>query len=99
VRRWIWAEDPVDTDSPLHYEPEVTDTTGQVWTARSRVLAVLGQEAAGLATKEIGDLVAADGKGQPLAKRTIQNALKGLQETGEVDGEQAPGVSGKWWRT
>ncbi len=50
VRRRVWADDPGDPDSPLHTDVKVTDTTGQVWSGRSRVLAALGPEGKGLTT-------------------------------------------------
>lgn len=97
VRRRLWADEVTDPDSPLHYEVEVTDTTGEVWTARARVLAALRHSPATQTTGEIGDHVAGDGKGQPLAKRTIQDALKKLVEDGELKGDTPKGREAKWW--
>ena len=46
---------------------------------------------------EIGDALAKDGRGHPLKKRTIQNALKDLVEKDLVDGEEQEGKAGSWW--
>jgi hypothetical protein len=99
MRRRVKAEDPNNLDSPLIYRVEVTDDRGQIVPGRVRVLDVLEPaESGGLTTREIGDRVAADGRGPALTKRTIQRALKDLQDEELVDGEGTTGVAGRWWR-
>lgn len=77
--------------------PETTpDPNSQYRPAWLRVLGVLGAADAPLTVSQIGDALAAQTKG-PLQKRTIQDALKGLGEAGEVDELGAhPGKSSMW---
>lgn len=94
ARRRVWAEDPDDLGSPLHYEVEELDVAaddpdvdGLSLKAR-RVLAALRGPFCppeGLrAEPDIGDLLAVDGAGPPLKKRTIYEALAELRARGLV---------------
>jgi hypothetical protein len=105
VRRQVWAEDPADLTSRLHYAVEVladdpADDTGGRELSLSRQL-VLGALRAGgpqQTVKQLGDHTAA--QGHQLRKRTIQEALAELEERGLVLGtEQAPGLPRYWSAT
>jgi AAA domain len=105
VRRQVWAEDPADLTSRLHYAVEVladdpADDTGGRELSLSREL-VLGALRAGgpqQTVKQLGDHTAA--QGHQLRKRTIQEALAELEERGLVLGtEQAPGLPRYWSAT
>jgi hypothetical protein len=95
VRRRVWAEDPTDLASPLHYSVEVLadppdDQAGEPPGARQWLLAALRAGGPHQTVKQLGDATAA--QGHPLRKRTIQEALAELEERGLVVGtEQAPG--------
>jgi hypothetical protein len=111
VRRRVRAEDPSDLGSPLAYSVSVTDEEAAVPDAgggrrrspsERRVLAALEGtgEGDGRTVRELGDRIAADGKGPPLRERTIQEALRGLAGEGEVDGDDpGPGLPVRWWRS
>jgi AAA domain len=107
VRRRVWATDPADLTSPLHYAVEVLaddhpgeDDAGGRELSLSRQL-VLGALRAGgpqQTVKQLGDHTAA--QGHQLKKRTIQEALAELEERGLVVGtEQAPGLPRYWSAT
>jgi hypothetical protein len=103
MRRRVWAEDPSDLLSPMHYEVEVLEEPpageSDLTYAQERVLAVIGEEA--VTVKEIGDRLAIDGRGRPLKVRTIQRALRALADRHLVDGEEGDSVTdpGRWWRS
>ncbi len=97
VQRRVWAENPDDLDSPLHYEVSVSG--GDVTSATSRVLQALGPESHPRRVGEIGDLVAGDGMGGPLTARTIQRTLNDLQGEGRADGVKSSGRPTRWWKT
>lgn len=87
IRRKVWADDPADLSSPLHYElqhpdPDETDPGDGFSPAQRRTLAVLTAATVPLTVKEIGDRLADDGHDMPLKKRTIQDALRALAEFG-----------------
>jgi len=96
VRRRVWAEDPDDLSSPLHYEVEVDESivaheqASGLSRTQQRVLAALAAlagtgtlpELAGSSTRRLGDLLARDGKGSPLRMRTIQEVLGDLEQAG-----------------
>jgi hypothetical protein len=93
LRRRIWADDPDDLASALHYEVEVLAGTSEETTAGTaalrpahrRVLAVLRTADDWLNVDRIGDLIAADDSGfAPLKRRTIQDACKVLTGAGLV---------------
>ena len=64
--------------------------------SQDRVLAAL--KAGGTETVlSIGDALAKDGRGKPLRKRTIQEALKVLLGRQLVDGSTEEGKPGEWW--
>ena len=107
IRRRVWADDPDDLTSPLHYEVAPVETaeessdpvmSGMRPSAR-RVLAALegpfATDPDGMDVRRLGDLVAVDGQGQPLKVRTIQDALKQLHEAGHA----IPGGSAGLWRS
>lgn len=99
VRRRVWADDPNDLDSALHYTVETVDAdvptgpTGLPPAAR-RVLGAL-KAGADMTVADVGDAVARDGF--PLQKRTIQDALKRLREAGLAEPAGAEdGVAMTW---
>jgi len=85
VRR-VWADNPEDLESPLHYAVEVTDE-GSDFKAdvrtktQRRVLDLLSGTAPGkgLTVRQIGDALAGDGRGPALKETTIRDALKALR--------------------
>lgn len=94
VRRKVWADDPTDLSSPLHYELHDVDQSAEpddgYSPAQRRVLAILHAAEEPLDVKAIGDLVAKDGTDMPLRKRTIQDALRTLAEFGEAHDDGVP---------
>ena len=89
IRRRIWADDPDALGSPLNYELTVIEDDFVSPNARPglrpaavRVLNILEASDRPLTVKEIGDLLADDGR--PLKPRTIQDALQQLGE--DVEG-------------
>jgi len=104
VRRRVWATDPTDLTSPLHYQVEVLaddppdDQADEPPGARQWLLAALRAGGPHQTVKQLGDATAA--QGHPLRKRTIQEALAELEERGLVLGtEQAPGLPRYWSAT
>jgi hypothetical protein len=104
ARRRVWATDPADLASPLHYHVEVLaddppdDQADQPPGARQWLLAALRSGGPHQTVKQLGDATAA--QGHPLRKRTIQEALAELEERGLVVGtEQAPGLPRYWSAT
>lgn len=110
VRR-VWADDPEDLGSPLHYAVTVTDEGSDYGSDRlsktqERILGALtdtGPEK-GRAVRRIGDALAEDGLGKPLREQTIRDALKALRARGDVDTDDepgrhyGPGSGPTWWR-
>ena len=100
TRREVWTDDPTDLSSPMHYEVEVTEEgiTARVDLSKSqdRVLAAL-RDRGNRTVSEIGDALAADGRGKPLKARTIQKTLTALEEKRLVDGGGEEGKAGEWW--
>ena len=100
-KREVWADDPDDLSSPLHYvvtrlDPEPDDplTQGMTRSAR-RVFDVLGSGAR-MTVRNIGDDVAQ--KFGPLTRQTIQKALDELLKGGLVDSDNpGPGKTARWW--
>lgn len=97
LRRKVWAEDPDDLASPMHYEieelehdgnPAGNDTAG-MRPATRRVLAVLRAASVSFTTTEIGDVLAKDSTGIPLKARTIQTSLKELEEANLAENDHA----------
>jgi DNA-binding MarR family transcriptional regulator len=94
IRRRVWADDPDDLTSALHYE--VTESK------QAQVVGDLDMSPAtrrvGLAlalalpstVREIGNVIAKDGGGPPLKKRTIQQSLADLEDMNLVDDDQTP---------
>lgn len=90
MRRRVWADDPDRLGSPLHYQTEALpddqadhDDTAGLSPAARRVQAILGGSDRPLTVPEIGDRLA--NTGRPLKKRTIQQALRDLDQAGHVD--------------
>jgi len=102
VRRRVWADDPGDLASPLHYTSEPldwsaegddsTDGLGDVKPAVRRVAHVLAAANGPLDVTAIGDRLADDPTGPPLKRRTIQDALVRLHRLGRAqsDHESSP---------
>jgi hypothetical protein len=103
VRRRVWADDPADLASALHYQVEVLPdqedagdpaATG-LHQSRQWVLAALRQGGPMQTVKQLGDRLAA--QGHPLKKRTLQHALGELEAAGLVEGTQdGNGRAGYW---
>lgn len=106
IRRRVWADEPDELGSALHYEVEELDRRGpdapggDLRPAHRRVLAVLERTGDWLAVREIGDQIAADDTGlAPLKARTIQDALKVLVDARRAESADAgAGWPGKWRR-
>jgi hypothetical protein len=102
VRQRIWADDAADLNSPLHYEVDVSELediaagTG-LSPSRQRVLTALLQLGELVLVRQIGDVVADDGKGKPLRARTIQDALRELEGSGLAEGTEAPQGGTRYW--
>jgi hypothetical protein len=103
VTRTIYALVPDDPASPLAYDTEVTDVsetdTGDdlTFTQRRVLGALLGSDRA-RTNKEIGDHLAADGRGKPLMRNTISEALNALGKAGLADADATVGTAKAWWR-
>lgn len=100
IRRRVWAEDPSDLASPLRYELEEAEgeriTPDGLTPAVARVLEILDRAESPMLVSAIGDATADDG--WPLKKRTIQNALKQLEERGLAEPEDAGSGAFEWSR-
>jgi hypothetical protein len=103
IRRRVWADDPHNLSSPMHYELEAADEDGPSDPAMSglspaavRIHTILQAEGRELTVLELQDLTAA--AGWPLKQRTIQNALNDLQRRGLAfaHAQIAPGSPMKW---
>ncbi|MGO8873693.1 MAG: AAA family ATPase [Acidimicrobiales bacterium] len=106
IRRRVWADDPEDLTSALHYSVEAlglgdtdhdADLAG-LTPAAVRVVAVLGSE--WQSTHQIGDALARDKSGGPPLKLvTIQKALRDLGCVGMA--EKTPGAlpNSHQWRS
>ena len=106
-RRVIDAADQDDLASPMRYDLSVTvgveaDVDGPLRgysPAERRVLAAVQASEGWVEVLEIGDVLAEDGKGSPLKKRTIQDALKQLTADGLVRARPTEaGGRGAWRR-
>jgi hypothetical protein len=105
VRRRVWAEDPADLASPLHYtvevladEPPAGDDAGdsrELLPSRRLVLAALRAGGPMQSVKQLGDYTAA--QGHQLKKRTIQEALTELEERGLAVGTDAASGLARYW--
>jgi hypothetical protein len=103
VRRRVWADDPADLASPLHYTVEVLPDQEQggdpaatgLHQSRQWVLAALRDGGPLQTVKQLGDRLAA--QGHPLKKRTLQHALEELETAGLAEGTQeGSGRPGYW---
>jgi hypothetical protein len=105
VRRRVWAEDPADLASRLHYAVEVLadetpagDDAGdgsELLPSRRLVLAALRAGGPMQSVKQLGDHTAA--QGHQLRKRTIQEALAELEEHGLAVGTEAASGLARYW--
>ncbi|MDP9388178.1 MAG: AAA family ATPase [Actinomycetota bacterium] len=104
IRRKVWADDPDDLASPMHYEVERLEAkslgvspVGDIRPATARVLAVLTAASTGITVSEIGDDLATDATGlKPLKARTIQASLKELEEAKLAECEHLGGRAYVW---
>ncbi len=101
TRRKVWADDPSDLTSPMHYEIEVTEegveaAPKDLTPSENRVLAAL-RSGATETVQSIGDELARDGHGKPLKVRTIQDTLQKLLKKQLVNGVEEEGKAGQWW--
>ena len=101
IRRRVWADDPDNLTSPLHYEVTAVESIDQDPTCDGlrpssvRVLKVLDAVEDWLTVRAIGDVLAENGS--PLKARTIQGALGQLVEADlAVAQEILGGAAGKW---
>ena len=102
IRRRVWAVDPDDLSSSLHYEVTAVEsvdqddpTRGALRPSSVRVLKVLDEAEDWLTVRDIGDVLAEGGS--PLKRRTIQNALAQLVEADLAIAEAIlGGAAGKW---
>lgn len=94
VRRRVWADDPADLGSPLHYELELLeddDHDDDHSPAQRRTLNILQAAGEPLTVVQIGDRMKVDGTGMNvLRKRTIQDALNVLRGFGEAHDDDPP---------
>ena len=106
VRR-VWADDPDDLSSPLHYEvgevpafAEPSDPAlANLPPSAVRVLTVLEADGDWIGVRAIGDALKGDDTGRgPLKVRTIQTALGLLVKAGLADSTGIVGASGGKWR-
>ena len=104
VRRRVWADDPDDLASPLHYDVERLDDARAaaddgMRPATKRVLRVLEVAPGALTVREIGDDLARDSTGIALKVRTIQASLKELEAAGLAEGDGVFGAPYVWRAT
>lgn len=100
--RKVSVDDPADLASPMHYEiraaAEIEDVDHpELSPAQRKVLAILRKRGDNWATRaEVQDATATSGF--PLKSRTIQEALKELEEAGLARSMGTLGPSGLRWR-
>jgi hypothetical protein len=106
VRRRVWADDPADLASPLHYQVEVLPDDHEqagagsgpergLKQSRQWVLAALRQGGPMQTVKQLGDRTAATG--HPLKERTLQEALADLERAGLAQAtDHGPGLARYW---
>lgn len=110
LRRRIWADDPDDLASALHYEveelavdnqgAETDPELGGLRPAAVRVLRVIEVAEGPLTISQIGDVLATDATGlSPLKRRTIQDALERLAERDLAEPTGILGGAGLWRAT
>lgn len=108
IRRKVWADDPDDLNSPMHYELEHLELTpgadreddglGDAKPAVKRVYGVLVKTDRPLTVTDIGDVLATDDTGIPLKPRTIQDALSTLRDKhGKAVNVPIPGTNAYGW--
>jgi hypothetical protein len=102
-RRRVWADDPDDRSSPMHYIVEPIDaepitSAGGLAPSRSRVLDALTALGDWRSKHEIGDYLANDGRGSPLKQRTILEACAELVGLGLIDSRQDSAGEARTWR-
>ena len=105
VRRRVWADDPTDLASALHYQVEVlpddapagaaSGAEARLKQSRQWVLAALRAGGAMQTVKQLGDRTAAND--HPLKDRTLQEALADLAAAGLAEGtDDGPGLARSW---
>jgi hypothetical protein len=105
VRRRVWADDPADLASPLHYQVEVLPDDAPADAAsgaerglkqsRQWVLSALRVGGPMQTVKQLGDRTAQ--AGHPLKERTLQEALGDLAQAGLAQGtDDGPGLARYW---
>ncbi len=107
IRRKVWADDPNDIGSAMHYEVEQlddiaaqdVDLAGLSPSAR-RVQVILDESGDWLTLQLIGDALATDSSGGPPLKRpTIQTALAALVSAEMAESAGILGTTGGKWRS
>jgi hypothetical protein len=105
TRRKIWADDPKDLDSPLHYEVEVTDEASALAPVdtrigrggKARLLKLLCHAGRLQSSHQLQEGSAHDGAGPPLQLKTVQNLMGELEKLGLVSGtDPLPGYERRW---
>ncbi len=104
IQRVVWADDPDDLTSPLHY-----DVTQMVRSAKAenpavrghapsveKVLAVVEKSDSWLTVKDVTKELSTSGSA--LKERTVQHALKELVQAELVDYDGGRGATGGKWR-
>lgn len=99
LRRRVWADDPDDLASPLHYDVEVLDDAtsaddSALRPAAQRVLGILDAATDWLTVRQIGDRLAVSG--HPLKGRTIQTSLQELRAADLAVSFGADGKAHSW---
>jgi hypothetical protein len=105
VRRRVWAHDPADLGSPLHYQVEVLPDDPPAGAAsgaarglkqsRQWVLTALRAGGPMQTVKQLGDRTAQ--AGHPLKERTLQEALGDLAQAGLAQAtDHGPGLARYW---
>ena len=107
IRRKVWADDPDDLSSAMHYEVEIMEAgagsddpehTG-MRPSTVRVLSVVESSDEWWTVRTIGDAMAEETARLPLKARTIQEALKQLVSADLVESKGILGASGGQWRS
>jgi hypothetical protein len=105
--RRVWAEDPEDLDSPLHYKievssegPAVIGPDARLGPGKRRLLTLLCQAGELQTIRQLQDGSAQDGAGPPLRLPTVQNLMRLLEKDGLAGGtDPIPGYERRWTLT
>ncbi len=94
VTRTVWAEDPEDLVSPLHYAVEVVEGLSRMARrppSESRVLEVLTVQAGKRLTRgQVEELTG-------LHRQTVKESLASLTASGQIEADTPRGKTGTYW--